>query len=56
MRLLIGAGTPKEASARSKGRIFLVFLPDGSILLLVTVIGRDHPVLGAITVPKRSDC
>ena len=56
MRLLIGAGTPKEAIARGKGLFLLVFLPDGSILLLVAAIGRDHAVLGAITVATRSDC
>ncbi len=56
MRLLIGAGTPKEASASGKGLFFLVSLPDGSILLLVAAIGRDHAVLGAITVATRSDC
>jgi transposase len=56
MRLLIGAGTPKEASARWKGLFLLVSLPDGSILALLTVIGRDHAVLGAIVVATRSDC
>jgi transposase len=56
MRLLIGAGTPKEASARGKGLILFVFFPDGSILLLVAAIGRDHAVLGAISVATQSDC
>jgi hypothetical protein len=55
MRLLIGAGTPKEASARGKGLFLLVLLPDGSILVLVAAIGRDHAVLGAIIVATRSD-
>jgi hypothetical protein len=40
MRLLIGAGTPKEAVARGKGLILFVFFPDGSILSLVTDRGR----------------
>ena len=56
MRLLIGVGTPKEASARGKGLILLVFLPDGSILVMVATICRDHAVLGAILVATRSDC
>ena len=56
MRLLIGAGTPKEAIARGKGLILLVFLPDGSILVMVATIGTDHAVLGAILVATRSDC
>ena len=56
MRLLIGAGTPKEAIARGKGLIVLVFLPDGSILVMVATIGTDHAVLGAILVATRSDC
>jgi hypothetical protein len=56
MRLLIGAGTPKEAVARGKGLILLVPLPDGSILVLVTVIGSEHAILGAIIVAPRSNC
>ena len=56
MRLLIGAGTPKEAIARGKGLIVLVFLPDGPILVMVATIGTDHAVLGAIIVATRSDC
>jgi transposase len=56
MRLLIGAGTPKEAIARGKGLILLVFLPDGPILVMVATIGTDHAVLGAIIVATRSDC
>jgi hypothetical protein len=55
MRLLIGAGTPKEAVARGKALIVLVPLPDGSILMLVTVIDSDHTVLGAIVEAARSD-
>jgi hypothetical protein len=38
MRLLIGAGTPKEAIARGKGLILLVPLPDGSILVMLAAI------------------
>ena len=56
MRLLIDAGTPKEAIARGKGLILFVFFPDGSILLLVAAIGRDHAVLAAIIVATRLDC
>ena len=56
MRLLIGAGTPKEAIARGNGLVLLALLPDGSILLPVAVIGGDHAVLGAIIVATRSDC
>jgi transposase len=56
MRLLIGAGTPKEAIARGKALFLLVSLPDGSILVLVVVIDSDRAVLGAIIVATRSDC
>jgi len=56
MRLLIGAGTPKEAIARGKALILLVFLPDGPILVMVATIGTDHAVLGAILMATRSDC
>jgi hypothetical protein len=31
-------------------------LPDGSILVPVTVIGSEHPILGAIIVAPRSNC
>ena len=56
MRLLIGAGTPREASARGKGLILLVLLPDGSILVMLAAIGTDHVVLVAILVAMRSGC
>jgi transposase len=56
MRLLIGAGTPKEASARGKGLILLVLLPDGSILVMLAAIGTDHVVLVAILVATHSNC
>jgi hypothetical protein len=56
MRLLIGAGTPKEAVARGKELILLVLLPDGSILVLIAAIGSDHAFLVAIIVAARSDC
>jgi hypothetical protein len=56
MRLLIGAGTPKEVSAKGKGLILLVLLPDGSILVMLVATGRDHVVLVAILVATRSDC
>ena len=56
MRLLIGAGTPKEAAARGRGLFLLALLPDGSILVLVATTGSDHTVLVAIIVATRSDC
>jgi transposase len=56
MRLLIGAGTPKEAIARGKGLILLVPLPDGSILVMLAAIGTNHVVLVAILVATHSDC
>ena len=49
-------GTSKEAIARGKGLILLVFLTDGSILVLVAVIATDHAGLGAIIVTTRRDC
>ncbi len=55
MRLLIGAGTPKEAIARNKGLILLILLPDGSILVMLAAIGGDHAVLGAIIVATPAD-
>jgi hypothetical protein len=55
MRLLIGAGIPREAVARGKALFLLVSLPDGSILVLVVVIDSDHAVLVAIIVAMRSD-
>jgi hypothetical protein len=55
MRRLIGAGTPKEAIARGKGLILLVFSPDGSILLLISAIGSNHAVLVAISVATPLD-
>ncbi len=56
MRLLIGAGTPKEVCARGKGPILLVTLPDSSTpMMLVTVIDKDHAVLDAIIVVTHSD-
>ena len=48
MRLLIGAGTPKEAAARGKGLILLVLLPDGSILVMLAAIGGNQTVLAAL--------
>ncbi len=48
MRLLIGAGTPKEAAARGRGLILLVLLPDGSILVMLATIGGNQAVLAAL--------
>jgi transposase len=48
MRLLIGAGTPKEAVARGNALILFVASPDGSILVLLAAIGTNHIVLVAI--------
>jgi transposase len=56
MRLLIGAGTPREAVAKGKALFLFVSLPDGSILVLIAAIGGNHAVLGAIIVATRSDC
>jgi hypothetical protein len=44
-RLLIGAGTPKETSARGKALLLLVSFLDSSILVLIAAIGSDHAVL-----------
>jgi hypothetical protein len=48
MRLLIGAGTPKEAIARGKALFLLVSFKDGSILVLIAAIGSDYVVIIAV--------
>ena len=56
MRLLIGAGTPREAIARGKGLFLLVPQPDRSILVLVAIIDSNQAVVAAIIVAIRADC
>jgi hypothetical protein len=56
MRLLIGAGTPKEAISRGKGLILLALLPDGSILVMLAAIGGNQAVLTALIVTTPPDC
>jgi transposase len=48
MRLLIGAGTPKEAIARGKGLVLLALLPDGSVLVMLAAIAANQAVLTAL--------
>ena len=48
MRLMIGAGTPKEAIARGKVFVLLVPLPDGSVLVLLAAIAGNHAFIVAI--------
>ena len=48
MRLMIGAGTPKEAIARGKAFVLLVPLPDGSVLVLLAAIAGNHAFIVAI--------
>jgi len=55
MRLLIGAGTPKEAIARGKGLFLLAPLPDASTLLLVAIIDSNHAAHAAIIMAMRAD-
>jgi hypothetical protein len=42
MRLLVGAGTPREAMARGKALVLLVPSPDGSVLVLIAAIAGNH--------------
>jgi IS5 family transposase len=56
MRLLIGAGTPKEAIARGNGLVLLALLPDGSVLVMLAAIGGTQAVLAALIVTTPPDC
>jgi IS5 family transposase len=55
MRLLIGAGTPKEAIARGNGLVLLALLPDGSVLVMLAAIGGAQAVLAALIVTTPPD-
>ncbi len=48
MRLMIDAGTAKEAIARDKAFGLLVPLPDGSVLVLLAAIAGNRAVIVAI--------
>jgi transposase len=48
MRLLVGAGTPKEAAAGGKALILTVLLPDGSSLMMLTLITSHCALVAAI--------
>ena len=55
MRLLIGAGTPKEARARGQGLILLVISPDGSIVMMLAAIGSNQAVLATLIMAMPPD-
>ena len=48
MRLMIGAGTPKEAIARGNEVSLLVPLANGSVLLLLAAIASNYTFILAI--------
>jgi hypothetical protein len=49
MRLLTGAGTPRDFQARLSARLAALILPNGCPLLLLIVIAGDQTAAIAVT-------
>ena len=53
MRLLVGAGTPREFLARGSARLLVLATADGGALILLTVAtGSEAPVLAVSFEPE----
>ena len=49
MRLLVGAGTPREFLARASARLLVLAIADGAALILLTVATGSEAALLAVS-------
>ncbi len=56
MRLLTGAGTPRELRARLSAHFAIVIMPSGELFALLIVVADDQTAIIAVSIePDRFD-
>ena len=50
MRLLIGAGTPREFTARTSVWLFAILQPDGGLTVIISLVLADQSAVFAVRV------
>jgi transposase len=50
MRLLTGAGTPRECRAQASAWLFVIWAPDGGLIVFILIVLGDHSAALAVSI------